>query len=78
MPDHDADRAGLVTLSQDVRAALKRLDPTQSRVLRLVYFERRTSAEVASELGLAPTAVARALAGGMQALALAVLATAAE
>lgn len=75
MPDASGPATGLVAAwAHDVGRALRRLDPTQSRVLRLVYFERRTRDQVADELKLSPAAVGAALAAGMQALALAVLA----
>lgn len=74
MVDFDARVAGLVSWSEDVRAALRRLDPAQSRVLKMIYFERRTHAQVARELDVSPRAVSKTLAAGMQALGLAMLA----
>ncbi|WP_159440884.1 sigma factor-like helix-turn-helix DNA-binding protein [Jatrophihabitans endophyticus] len=73
MVDPDAHVAALVAGSQDVHAALRRLDPTQTRVLRMIYFERRTQAQVAAELQLPARTVAATTASGMQALAVLVL-----
>ncbi|MGI8678016.1 MAG: sigma factor-like helix-turn-helix DNA-binding protein [Jatrophihabitans sp.] len=66
--------AGLVSWSQDVRAALRRLDPTQSRIIQMIYFERRTPEQVATELALPKRTVTRSMAAGLQALAVLVLA----
>lgn len=70
--------AGLTAWSQDVRAAVRRLEPNERRVIQLVYFERRTQQQVAEELSLPRRTVARALATGMQALALLILAPATD
>ncbi len=69
----DVHKGPLEAWSEDVRAALRRLDPTQRKVIQLIYFERRTQKQVAEELALPRRAVARAVAGGMQALAMVML-----
>lgn len=53
----------------DVRSALAGMDGTQSRVIRMVYFERQTQQQVAQRLALPVPAISHMLALGMQALA---------
>ena len=53
----------------DVQSALEDMDVTQSRVVRMVYFERQTLRQVADRLSLSLPDVARSLATGMQTLA---------
>lgn len=48
----------------------------QSRVIRMVYFERQTQKQVAERLALPVTTISRAVATGMQALAGSVATTA--
>ncbi len=74
-PD-SAMRAAAMSWSVDTRSALQRLDPTQSRVLQLLYFDRFSYQQVAEELSIARVAVSRQAASGMQALAALVGATA--
>ncbi|WP_375493722.1 sigma factor-like helix-turn-helix DNA-binding protein [uncultured Jatrophihabitans sp.] len=79
MPRSDVDQgdghaAALVAWSADVRAALRRLEPTQRSLVQLVYFERRTQRQAAAELDMAPRAASRSLANAMQTLALIMLA----
>ncbi|MEO8749397.1 MAG: sigma factor-like helix-turn-helix DNA-binding protein [Allobranchiibius sp.] len=71
--DSDSHFASLLSWSQDVRAAMRRMDPTQSRVMQMVYFERRTQDEIAEELKMTPRTVATAMSTGLQALALVML-----
>lgn len=71
--DNDSHFAGVLSWSQDVRAAMRRMDPVQSRVMQMVYFERRTHDEVATELKMTRRTVATAMATGLQTLALVML-----
>lgn len=64
----------MLAWSQDVRAALRRLDPLQRRVVQLIYFERRTEQQTADELEMSKPAVSHSLAAAMQALALVIFA----
>ncbi|MEO9140299.1 MAG: sigma factor-like helix-turn-helix DNA-binding protein [Jatrophihabitans sp.] len=71
--DSDTHFAGLLSWSQDVRIAMRRMDPIQSRVMQMVYFERRSYAEVASELKMTRRTVAATMATGLQTLAIVML-----
>ena len=77
VPDVEAQVSGRAW-SQDVRGAVRRLDPTQGRIIAMIYFERRTQHEVAAELKLSRRKVANAVATALQALAAGVATTASD
>jgi DNA-directed RNA polymerase specialized sigma24 family protein len=62
-------RATSVPWSAETAGLLRRLDPSQSRVLTMIYFDRFSEQEVAERLSVPRLAVARTASAGLQALA---------